>query len=194
MKSETEKERERLRRQTEHRTAAIEAQMRDAQLFGNKEAERKCSSWLKYLQRIENFLRTGNLGSPREPSGVVRVGKRSDRPKGEVFSEAGNEQIGRDATRKTVYIAGKITGDAGYKEKFDAVEKELLSRGWRVLNPAKLPELPYEQYYPINCAMIDGADAVYFLRDWTESPGAVKEFCYAGRRDIEILFEREEML
>lgn len=161
MKSETEKERERLRRQTEHRTAAIEAQMRDAQLFGNKEAEKKCSSWLKYLQRIGDFLRGRNM---------------------------------KEHTSKTVYIAGKITGDTGYKEKFDAVEKELLSRGWRVLNPAKLPELPYEQYYPINCAMIDGADAVYFLRDWTESPGAVKEFCYARRRDIEILFEREEML
>lgn len=98
----------------------------------------------------------------------------------------------KEKLSKTVYIAGKISGDAGYKEKFAAAEAKLLERGWRVLNPAKLPDLAYEMYYPINCAMIDGADAIYMLRDWQESPGAVKEFLYSGERGIEILFEREE--
>lgn len=95
---------------------------------------------------------------------------------------------------KTVYISGKITGDINYTKKFAEAEKKLLDRGWRVLNPAKLPgDFEYEQYYPINCAMIDGADAIYMLRDFKESLGAVAELLYAGRKDIEIIFEREEI-
>lgn len=94
---------------------------------------------------------------------------------------------------KTVYIAGKITGDPNYKQKFGQAEEKLVERGWRVLNPAKLPDdLPYEKYDPICRAMIDGSDAAYFLKDWARSPGAVKEYLYAGERGIEIMLEREE--
>ncbi len=95
-------------------------------------------------------------------------------------------------TSKTVYIAGKMTGDPDYEKKFAAAAEGLRERGWRVLDPAKLPVLPYELYYPINCAMLDGADAIYMLADWTNSPGAVKEFMYAGKLGIEIIFERGE--
>ena len=37
-----------------------------------------------------------------------------------------------------IYIAGKITGDKNYKEKFDTVEKLLASKGHSVMNPAQL--------------------------------------------------------
>ena len=41
-----------------------------------------------------------------------------------------------------IYIAGKITGDKNYKEKFDAVEKLLASQGYSVMNPARLGNYP----------------------------------------------------
>lgn len=99
----------------------------------------------------------------------------------------------RRGTSKTVYIAGKITGDDQYEKKFETAEKLLLDRGWRVMNPAKLPDdLEYEKYFPINAAMLDGADAIYLLRDYKESPGAMRELIYAGKRNIEIILEEGE--
>lgn len=154
------REREYLRAQTIRRIEGIERQRRDAEFNADKAVVRSCTSWLKYLQRIQMLL----MGRSH-----------------------------KEHTSKTVYIAGKITGDRNYKQKFAKAEERLLERGWRVLSPAKLPDdLPYEKYGPICCAMIDGSDAVYFLRDWTQSPGAVKEYIYAGKRDVEILFERKE--
>ena len=39
-----------------------------------------------------------------------------------------------------VYIAGKINGDPGYRDKFAAAEIQLGGQGHTVLNPAELPE------------------------------------------------------
>ena len=38
------------------------------------------------------------------------------------------------------YIAGKITGDSGYKKKFAHTKACLEAEGFVVLNPAELPE------------------------------------------------------
>ena len=72
-----------------------------------------------------------------------------------------------------VYIAGKVTGDPEYKEKFRRMEEKLRGIGLAVLNPATLPEdLPRESYMPICLAMLSQADAVLLLPDWKESEGA----------------------
>ena len=42
--------------------------------------------------------------------------------------------------KKKIYIAGKITGDPGYKEKFAAMKKNLQKEDTAVMNPAELPE------------------------------------------------------
>lgn len=85
-----------------------------------------------------------------------------------------------------VYIAGKITGDPGYKEKFGEVAEELERQGHIVLNPAELPEgMKTADYMRICLAMMDCAEAVMFLPDWTESSGAGVEhgLCrYIGKR------------
>lgn len=39
-----------------------------------------------------------------------------------------------------IYIAGKITGEPNYKEKFDIAATSLEAQGHIVLNPAELPE------------------------------------------------------
>lgn len=79
-----------------------------------------------------------------------------------------------------IYIAGKITGDPNYKEKFDIAATSLELQGHIVLNPAELPEgmLPAD-YMRICYAMLDTADAIYLLKDWHSSSGASIERNYA---------------
>ena len=78
-----------------------------------------------------------------------------------------------------VYIAGKITGDPGYRDKFAAAEIQLGWQGHTVLNPAELPSgMSREDYMRICFAMIDVADAVVFLPDAADSEGARLERAY----------------
>lgn len=92
--------------------------------------------------------------------------------------------------KKAVYIAGKITGDPDYKDKFNEAQSKLEDDGYIVINPAMLPMgLKYSLYYPINRAMIDACDTVYFLRDWYISPGAKAEMQYALENGKEIVVQ-----
>lgn len=81
----------------------------------------------------------------------------------------------------TIYIAGKITGDPGYKEKFEAEKQKLHETfPWAIiLNPAEIPEgLRNHEYMRLSFAMIDSADLVVFLPDWEDSRGARLEKAY----------------
>lgn len=91
-----------------------------------------------------------------------------------------------------IYIAGKITGEPNYKEKFDIAATSLEAQGHIVLNPAELPEgmLPAD-YMRICFAMIDTADAIYLLKDWYSSSGASIERNYAMYTGKSILTEGE---
>ncbi len=78
-----------------------------------------------------------------------------------------------------IYIAGKITGDPNYKEKFEQLQRIYERNGYCVLSPAILPEGMQEGDYMRICfAMIDTADAVLFLSDWEQSQGARLERAY----------------
>ena len=91
---------------------------------------------------------------------------------------------------KKIYIAGKIAGFDGYKEKFEAAEKRLLDMGALPMNPAVLPP-GYKQaeYLHICFAMIEVCGAVYFLNNWEDSPGALMEYGYAKASQKEIYFQ-----
>ena len=92
-----------------------------------------------------------------------------------------------------IYIAGKITGEPNYKEKFDIAATSLEAQGHIVLNPAELPEgmLPAD-YMRICFAMIDTADAIYLLKGWHSSSGASIERNYAMYTGKSILTEGVE--
>lgn len=78
-----------------------------------------------------------------------------------------------------IYIAGKITGDPQYREKFSWAQKRLEDQGHTVLNPATLQDgLKPADYMKMCLVMIDRADQVCFLPDYTESRGAVIEQAY----------------
>ena len=86
-----------------------------------------------------------------------------------------------DGQAVKIYIAGKITGDPDYREKFAAAAERLAGAGRAILSPALLPDgMQPEDYMRICMAMVDTADVVCFLPDWTSSEGAKIEMSYAN--------------
>jgi hypothetical protein len=87
-----------------------------------------------------------------------------------------------------IYIAGKITGDENYREKFNQAQRKYENHGHVVINPSVLPAgLSPADYMRICFAMIDTAEIVAFLPDYRESPGAMLElqYCrYTGKQRI----------
>lgn len=78
-----------------------------------------------------------------------------------------------------IYLSGPITGVPNYWKAFEKAEANLRSLGYIVLSPAKLPQgMTNEQYAKIDTAMINAADAVYFLPGWENSRGATIERAY----------------
>lgn len=78
-----------------------------------------------------------------------------------------------------IYIAGKITGDPKYREKFKEAAADIARGGHIPLNPADLPEgMRPKDYMRICFAMIDVADVVVFLPDAKDSAGARLEKAY----------------
>ena len=81
--------------------------------------------------------------------------------------------------RTKIYLAGKITGDPNYKEKFESIQKDIETKGYIVLNPAVLPQgMTAAEYMRICFAMIDTADVVAFIEGFVDSPGAMLELEY----------------
>ncbi len=87
-----------------------------------------------------------------------------------------------------VYIAGPITGVFNYRKKFGRAERKLTAMGHIVINPSFLPS-GLDDYMRICKAMLDQADAVYFLCDSEKSIGAKEEYIYSKKIGIKILFE-----
>ena len=78
-----------------------------------------------------------------------------------------------------IYIAGKITGDEGYREKFGFASERVREHGHIALDPSTLPEgMEPSDYMNICHAMINAADLVVFLPDTFESAGAQLELDY----------------
>lgn len=93
-----------------------------------------------------------------------------------------------------IYIAGKVTGDENYQEKFDQAEKVLASIGHEPINPAclRLPKsCSWKDYMSLTLRMLDLADAVCLLPDWKESRGACVEYGYAVAKDKIIVYAEE---
>ena len=88
-----------------------------------------------------------------------------------------------------IYLAGKITGEPYYREKFDAAAEKLKSHGHIVLNPSDLPKgMTQREYMSICVPMLLQADAIALLPDWTQSKGADIECQLAAYCGIERVF------
>ena len=90
-----------------------------------------------------------------------------------------------------IYLAGKISGDSGYRQKFALASADLRKR-WPdavILNPAALPEgMTPADYVAICLPMLLRADKAVFLPDWRDSNGARIEralAAYCGKTVID---------
>ena len=97
-----------------------------------------------------------------------------------------------------VYISGPITGVPDYMEKFEAAEKELVEKGFAVVNPAKInygmpDDMTYEEYMEIDIKLIDMCDVICMLRGWKMSRGANREYGYALGKGKTIIYQQENL-
>lgn len=95
-----------------------------------------------------------------------------------------------------IYISGPITNKLDYMKDFDRAERELLSQGHEVINPAKInsflpKDTTHEQYMNFSFMLLDMADAIYMLSGWRYSSGACMEYGYARAMD-KIIAEDED--
>ena len=96
-----------------------------------------------------------------------------------------------------IYIAGKVTGDPDYRDKFARAEKAVITGGNEPINPARLnlPEsCSWDDYMGLTLRMLDMADAIALLPDWRESPGACMEHGYALAKDMLVVRVTEKDL
>ena len=86
----------------------------------------------------------------------------------------------KKCTQKVVYISGPIKDVPKYWKPFEKMEDEFSAKGFIVLTPTRLPEgLTEAQSTRIRTAMIDSADAVYFLPGWYTDDASVLEHQHA---------------
>ena len=81
-----------------------------------------------------------------------------------------------------IYIAGQITGDPNYRRKFNHAMQAVRELGHTPLTSAVLPAgLTEAAYMRIILDMIDSADLVLFLPDYTKSEGATVEWLWCRK-------------
>ena len=91
-----------------------------------------------------------------------------------------------------VYISGPVTGTADYMERFARAATFLCKQGYEVINPvaimAPLPEsTTWGGYMAVSLALLTQAEAIYSLRGWRLSQGAVVERRVAEALGLEVL-------
>lgn len=89
----------------------------------------------------------------------------------------------------TVYIAGKITGDPGYRAKFKWVEAGLEGYGYTPISPAWLPAkgFSYRGYLRMGQALLRECQAICLMPGWQESNGAVLEAEAAVKKGLMVM-------
>lgn len=89
-----------------------------------------------------------------------------------------------------IYVAGPITGVKGYRKHFKRAERKLNAAGFRVMNPGILPEgFKWQEYMDICIPMLEVCDAIYLLKGWQFSRGAIQEKQHAELKGKLIMYE-----
>lgn len=89
---------------------------------------------------------------------------------------------------KTIYLSGAISGNPDYRKEFAFAEKELIKRGFAVVNPALRDGCDtWEEYMRLDIAdLVTKCNAVAIVNDITNSRGALLEFGIAFELGMEI--------
>lgn len=107
--------------------------------------------------------------------------------------EALGGKVSSDRSETRVYISGAITGTDDYMERFAAAEKDLISQGYTVINPAKvnsnLPEgISYDEYMQVSMCLLQLCDAICMLDGFEGSKGAKMELKRAKELGLRRIF------
>jgi len=99
-----------------------------------------------------------------------------------------------------IYIAGAITGLSGEEAEANFMWAEMLIEraGHTPLNPLKLVDQAegrsYMAYLLDALRIVDEqAEAIYFLPNWHDSWGAVKELAFAKHEGLPVYFAGDEL-
>ena len=95
---------------------------------------------------------------------------------------------------KKIYISGRITGNKNYLDDFTHAHNVLTVKfpTARIVNPLFIVKEPFADW--LECmkadikALVD-CDAIYMLKGWSNSKGAMLEFIIAKYLDMQIIFE-----
>lgn len=92
---------------------------------------------------------------------------------------------------KKIYIAGPMTGYENFnRDMFNSAADACLKNGAIPLNPATLPGgLEQNEYMDICFAMLRAATAIYMLKGFEKSKGAMAELAYAEKLGIDIVYQ-----
>ena len=100
---------------------------------------------------------------------------------------------------KLIYIAGKYRDIHAGKVMANILEaqdamRRLLIEGWCVICPHAMyacleRELEDEVFLQCGLELVERSDAIFMLKNWTHSKGAIKEKELAERLGKEIIFE-----
>ena len=94
---------------------------------------------------------------------------------------------------QVVYIAGKGTGLPvhEYEAKFETAKRKLEAQGFHVLNPCDFigPDEAWPDAMRKACTMLNMADHIYLLPDWTDSEGAIYERAQALKFGLNAMYE-----
>jgi hypothetical protein len=101
---------------------------------------------------------------------------------------------------KSIYISGPITGVADAEKKFKIAEMQLKAAGFEVCNPFELGNRAIKMFgfktwaevMKYDLSLMLERDAVYMLKHWEMSAGAVVEHDLAKVLGMPVLYEVEK--
>lgn len=106
-----------------------------------------------------------------------------------------------------IYIAGPMRGYINYNYyKFFEVERELIKKGYDVVNPAyealklaheqnvSFDKIDHDTYINNGMELLKKCSAVYFLNNWEDSKGSCLKYEYAVAHKYQLFFENWDNL
>lgn len=96
--------------------------------------------------------------------------------------------------KKKAYISGKITGmEERARELFEQAEKEVIELGFEPINPMKLNhnhDASWEAYMKEDIKALCDCDAIYLLKNYSHSRGAILELAIANELKLKVIYQQ----